>query len=236
MKPARNPLLVSLLAAITLGFGVWSDIVSAGKIGRVAPTTWHAVRDACGERELGAFHRALPVAFPGNGREARHHPGQSAHRHPGHATHHHQAHNARHHLTQGTRLHLSRTIRLGYPDPWQSVVGRSPYPGRRGIVKAMSLTRGRYDGTISVRLIGNPVLADYRTAWDTLYDSIDCEPSASYEWTEALMLAYRREIGEPLLAVAEDRDAIRGLVPLTLSTEKKLGLAIHVLSPLSDRY
>lgn len=239
MTSARTYLFVSLLAAVMLEFGVWAGNGGVDKVGHVTAQTGYSANDTSGHRQFDVFHRPLLpllVASPGNGRGARHDPSQSAHRHLVHSIRHHPTHGARHHLTQGPRHHLSRSVRLGYPDPWQSLTGRSPYPARRGIVKAMSLARGRYDGAISVRLVSNPTLADYRLAWDQLYDTTDCEPSASYEWTEALMLAYRSDIGEPLLAIAEDRHAIRGLVPLMLTTEKRFGLAIHVLSPLSDRY
>jgi CelD/BcsL family acetyltransferase involved in cellulose biosynthesis len=89
---------------------------------------------------------------------------------------------------------------------------------------------------MNVRLVNDPVLADYHAVWDQLYDSTDCEPSASCEWTEALIRSRRLAVDEVLLAVIEDGRAVRGLLPLARSTLTKYGMSIRVLSPISELY
>jgi len=98
------------------------------------------------------------------------------------------------------------------------------------------LKKGAKNGAVSFQILeGLEAIERYRAAWDHLFDDGAFEPSASIEWTQALLKSHLTGYTISLI-VLRDLDDIVGIVPLYLKTIRKFGLSLSTLFPVSEHF
>jgi CelD/BcsL family acetyltransferase involved in cellulose biosynthesis len=75
-----------------------------------------------------------------------------------------------------------------------------------------------------------------REPWEDLFRAREHEPSASFEWTEAMVRNHVRPGDRCFLVTLFARQAVVGIVPLVLRTFPLMGMPIRILAPLSEEY
>jgi CelD/BcsL family acetyltransferase involved in cellulose biosynthesis len=91
--------------------------------------------------------------------------------------------------------------------------------------------------SIGIEIVSRvPALAQYRDAWDAIYDASGREPSTSFEWCDALTRSHV-EAGDRFLLLQVTRGTeVTGFLPLVARRVKVLGCPANLLTPLSDLY
>lgn len=89
---------------------------------------------------------------------------------------------------------------------------------------------------ISFEIIeGLDEIKEFYTQWDQLFDLGEYEASLSLEWTEALIKTHLE--GDAFsLVVLNDSSGILGIVPLAISENKKFGLSLLTVFPISEYF
>jgi len=81
---------------------------------------------------------------------------------------------------------------------------------------------------------GRSMLNQLKEDWDRLLDHGNNEPSASFEWTVALMDSHVRGDDEITFIILKRRGIVIGIVPLVLRPMKKLGQTFIRAFPVSE--
>lgn len=81
---------------------------------------------------------------------------------------------------------------------------------------------------------GRAMLSRLKADWDRLLDRGENEPSASFEWTAALMESHVQERDEIVFIVLKRLGIVIGIVPLVLRPLKKLGQTFITAFPVSE--
>ena len=90
---------------------------------------------------------------------------------------------------------------------------------------------------ITVNIIkGKNEILKYEKIWNEIFYARENEPSASLEWTNALLKTHLKEKDEFLLMVIKDDGEIAGIVPLIIHSQRKFGQTFINIYPISEYY
>jgi len=90
---------------------------------------------------------------------------------------------------------------------------------------------------INIEVFSGPeAIHPFRKGWEGLFAAGDYEVSTSFAWTEALLATHLERNDSFHLLIVRDGESLTGIVPLILSRERKHGLLIRELFPLSEYY
>ncbi|MDP3596881.1 MAG: hypothetical protein Q8S75_07820, partial [Nitrospirota bacterium] len=81
---------------------------------------------------------------------------------------------------------------------------------------------------------GRAMLSQLKADWDRLVEHGNNQPSASFEWTEALMESHVQESDDLVFVVLRRRNTVIGIVPLVLRPMKQLGQTVITAFPVSE--
>lgn len=81
---------------------------------------------------------------------------------------------------------------------------------------------------------GRGLLNQLKADWDRLLEHGESEPSASFEWTAALMESHVQGSDDIAWIILKRRGAVIGIVPLVLRTMRKLGQTFVTAFPVSE--
>ncbi len=103
----------------------------------------------------------------------------------------------------------------------------------------VDLPRSEHPGLPAVSAgvsFGFDELPTLQTAWETLFLSRAHQPSASFEWTSALVRHHVRLDDRCFVVHLRRGDTTVGVVPLVARTLKVMGTPVTLLTPLSEQY
>lgn len=81
---------------------------------------------------------------------------------------------------------------------------------------------------------GRGMLNQLKADWDRLLEHGDSEPSASFEWTAALMESHVQDSDDIAWIILKRRGTVIGIVPLVLRAVRKLGQTFITALPISE--
>ena len=81
-----------------------------------------------------------------------------------------------------------------------------------------------------------PDVSPYRDTWERLFSTSACEPSTSFEWTDALTRSHIEQTDRFLLLRVSTGAEVTGLLPLVARRVSLLGCPVVMLSPLAELY
>lgn len=79
-------------------------------------------------------------------------------------------------------------------------------------------------------------MSQHSEMWERLFSSVSCEPSTSFEWTEALTRSHVERTDRFLLLRVCSGTEVTGLLPLVARRVSLLGYPVVMLSPLGELY
>lgn len=81
-----------------------------------------------------------------------------------------------------------------------------------------------------------PDISAFEEAWQALFAARPCEPSTSFEWTQAMLRHHLTSSDRFRLLRISGGGATRALLPLVVRPAALLGQSVAVLSPISEWY